>query len=146
MSDNEVTEEVKMKKLAGRSVFALFIAGIVLGTMLGVLAYRTGEKWVQKRVVSADAQAALVVTNINQQLAAINQQLNVSYAAYTELAKTAQSIDVAQATELAVLGRVMSDYFGKEKWARMVNKSREGMLSELKQAQEAQQRAAQNPK
>lgn len=117
----------------------VFVGGVICG---GVTHGRI-TSWIAKRVKSVDDPA---ITNINQQLAVINQQLNVSYAAYSELAKTAQATDVAQATELTILGRVMSDYFGKAKWERMVSKSKEGLIAELKQAQEAQQRAAQNPK
>ena len=118
----------------------LFMIGVVIGIMLGVVIASVA---LEKR--TADAQAAQVATNapaivsINQQLAGVNQQLAASYLAYTELAKTAQATDVAQVTELSMLARTLSDYFGKEKWARMVNKSREGLIAELKQAQEAQQ-------
>ena len=118
----------------------LFMIGVVIGIMLGVVIASVA---LEKR--TADAQAAQVATNapaivsINQQLAGVNQQLAASYLAYTELAKTAQATDVAQVTELSMLARTLSDYFGKEKWARMVNKSREGLIAELKQAQKAQQ-------
>jgi len=125
----------------------LFMIGVVIGIMLGVVIASVA---LEKR--TADAQAAQVATNapaivsinqqlagVNQQLAGVNQQLAASYLAYTELAKTAQATDVAQVTELSMLARTLSDYFGKEKWARMVNKSREGLIAELKQAQKAQQ-------
>jgi hypothetical protein len=77
------------------------------------------------------------MAELRTRLSAYDQQFANAFTAYVELAKNAQSAVTAQNAELLLVARTLSNTYGAEKWAKMVDKAKAALTADAAKRYEA---------